>query len=157
MRLQSMRRTAQGESLGHKVMRMLKSKKGMTLLVSMTVVCMVVINLNIEENQRLLADHETMVEMSGDEMRDLYTDFENFREEDGGCDIGNPTQDADPAPENATRTLLTSYPGSGKRFTWTIIKALTNGEVADDWNYSEKLRKRPLIVKTSWPHKEGRW
>ena len=38
-----------------------------------------------------------------------------------------------------------------------VIKALTNKEVSDDWNYSEKLNANPLTVKTSWPHKEGKW
>lgn len=30
-------------------------------------------------------------------------------------------------------------------------------QVADDWNFSDKLHTKPLIVKTSWPHKEGIW
>lgn len=76
---------------------------------------------------------------------------------EGQCTIDPLVDDADPAPADAKHTLLASYPGSGKRFTWTVIKALTNTEVADDWNYSEKLGSSPLTVKTSWPHKEGIW
>ena len=32
-------------------------------------------------------------------------------------------------------------------------------EVADDWNFSERLTdgSKPIAVKTSWPHKEGKW
>ena len=76
----------------------------------------------------------------------------------GDCDIGSPVEDApNSITANTTTTLVASYPGSGKRFTWTVIKALTNYEVADDWNFSEKLHKNPLVVKTSWPHKEGTW
>jgi hypothetical protein len=75
----------------------------------------------------------------------------------GACDIGSPTADGNPSPEGSTKTLLTSYPGSGKRFTWTLVKALTNSEVADDWNFSEKLNFDPIMVKTSFPHKEGTW
>merc|ERR1712007_161203 len=54
-------------------------------------------------------------------------------------------------------TLLTSYPGSGKRFTWMAIKALTNHEIAGDWDFSGTLDLKPLTVKTSWPHHEGNW
>ena len=76
----------------------------------------------------------------------------------GDCDIGSPVDDAPNKPgKNTTRTLLASYPGSGKRFTWAVIKALTNYEVADDWNFSGKLYSKPLTIKTSWPHHEGKW
>jgi hypothetical protein len=34
--------------------------------------------------------------------------------DDGTCDIGSPTQDANPAAVDSTKTLLASYPGSGK-------------------------------------------
>lgn len=87
-------------------------------------------------------------------LRELIT----IDEGDGMCDIGSPVEDAPNHPSpNSTRTLLAAYPGSGKRFTWTIIKALTNYEVADDWNFSGKLGKNPLTIKTSWPHSEGVW
>ena len=37
----------------------------------------------------------------------------------GACNIGSPVEDAPNVPSlESTRTLLTSYPGSGKRFTW---------------------------------------
>lgn len=73
-------------------------------------------------------------------------------------DIHSPTHPGNAAPDDVKKTLLASYPGSGKRFTWAIIKALTNMEVADDWNFSERLTdgSKPIAVKTSWPHKEGK-
>lgn len=95
--------------------------------------------------------------------RQLVEERENLRElitlnkGGGDCDIGNPVEDAPNEPTaNTTKTLVTSYPGSGKRFTWVVIKALTNYEVADDWDFSGKLYKNPLVIKTSFPHKEGR-
>ena len=91
--------------------------------------------------------------------RELLEERERLRElitiDKGGgdCDIGSPVEDAPLQPVSGeTKTLLASYPGSGKRFTWTIIKALTNYEVADDWNFSGKLNQNPLTIKTSWPH-----
>jgi len=105
-----------------------------------------VVNVNNQQQKAdLLADHLSM-------RRDLMSEAL----EDGSCSI-TPTEDADPAPADAKHSLLASYPGSGKRFTWTVIKALTNREISDDWNYSEKLEADPLTVKTSWPHKEGKW
>lgn len=78
-------------------------------------------NLNYKAHS---LDRQKIFGASDEEIRDLITEDLGG----GDCDIGNPTEDAYPAPENATRTLLTSYPGSGKRFTWTVIKALTNSE-----------------------------
>ncbi len=37
------------------------------------------------------------------------------------------------------------------------IKALTNHEIAGDWDFSGTLDLKPLTVKTSWPHHEGNW
>lgn len=155
--MQSMRHGhMQGDNdslLRHKVMRIAKSKRSMLLWTVIAGMYMAMVNTNLNYKTRVLMEHQEMADATGDEMRDLIT--ENLG--DGECDIGNPTEDSDPAPDDATRTLLTSYPGSGKRFTWTVIKALTNSEVADDWNFSEKLHKKPLTIKTSWPHKEGTW
>lgn len=53
-----------------------------------------------------------------------------------------------------TNPLLHSL---GKRFTWSVIKALTSHDVADDWNFSQKLNANPVAIKTSWPHHEGIW
>ena len=141
------------DTLNMKMKRVIKSKKGMVFYAVIATMYISMVITNLQQRARILQEHQEMMNLSGDEMRDLITEDLGG----GDCDIGNPTQDAYPAPDNATRTLLTSYPGSGKRFTWTVMKALTNGEVADDWNFSEKLHKKPLTVKTSWPHKEGRW
>lgn len=162
MRLHSLR-TVQENALGQRVTRVIKSKKGMLIFVTMAALFLLAVNIDLEddrrdlkENRLLSPDHEHKDEITGDETRDLITDMVNFDGE-GVCDIGNPTEDANPASADTVKTLLASYPGSGKRFTWTVIKALTNGEVADDWNFSEKLHEHPLIIKTSWPHHEGRW
>lgn len=109
--------------LRQRLLRMLKSKRNIIICTIFAVNMMVSENL-INYKARNLLENENMTETSGDEIRDLITvDLGG-----GDCDIGNPTEDAYQAPENATRTLLTSYPGSGKRFTWTVIKALTNSE-----------------------------
>lgn len=124
-----MRGTRLGQIQGDKnplfrqsLLRMVKSKRSIFLYTVVAAIYMMMVSENLNYRSRILLEHEQMIEASGDEMRDLIT------EDLGGgeCDIGNPTEDADPAPENATRTLLTSYPGSGKRFTWTIMKALTS-------------------------------
>ena len=141
------------DTLNMKMKRVIKSKRGFVFCAVIATMYMSMVNTNLNRRARMLQEHQEMMILSGEEMRDLITEDLGG----GDCDIGNPTQDGNPSPDNATRTLLTSYPGSGKRFTWTVMKALTNGEVADDWNFSEKLSKKPLVVKTSWPHKEGRW
>eukprot|EP00554_Chaetoceros_debilis_P006099 CAMPEP_0194079904 /NCGR_PEP_ID=MMETSP0149-20130528/6024_1 /TAXON_ID=122233 /ORGANISM="Chaetoceros debilis, Strain MM31A-1" /LENGTH=531 /DNA_ID=CAMNT_0038761499 /DNA_START=253 /DNA_END=1848 /DNA_ORIENTATION=+ len=122
-----------------------KSKKAMGLL-ALAVGYIMMVDINMQQRSRVLRDH-------ADVFRDLIT----IDQGGGECDIGDPTQDGNPTDDDATKTLLVSYPGSGKRFTWTIIKALTNAEVADDWNFSQKLYESPLTIKTSWPHKEGVW
>ena len=61
------------------------------------------------------------------------------------------------APEklNATydppRTLLVSYPGSGKRLTWRTIESMTGLVAGDDWDLSEE-GKNVATMKTSYPH-----
>ena len=104
-------------------------------------------NAKIERRARQLLEEK-------DRLRELIT----IDKGGGECDIGSPVEDAPNAPApDSTKTLLVSYPGSGKRFLWTIIKAMTNYEVADDWDFSEKLTKNPLTIKSSWPHMEGTW
>jgi hypothetical protein len=130
------------------IRKFLRSKAALGCL-SLSVVYCLFCNVQLQRrelNELLLDDHRSLV-------RELITQtFDN-----GDCDIGSPNEDANPAPDGATHTLLVSYPGSGKRFTWTLIKALTNSEVADDWDFSEKLNTNPLTIKTSFPHKEGTW
>ena len=134
------------DPLRTKAKRLMKSKKKFIFLFIAAAAYMSMVNTNLEQRARLLADHE--------ELRNLWTEDLG----DGDCDIGNPNEDiAKPANDDANKTLLASYPGSGKRFTWTVIKALTNTEIADDWNFSSKLNSKPLSIKTSWPHKEGVW
>ena len=67
-----------------------------------------------------------LVDMEG-KARQLLPDRdqdENIQQElitidrgDGDCDIQSPFNDGLTLPENVTKTLLVSYPGSGKRFT----------------------------------------
>ena len=92
------------------------------------------------------------------EERDKIRELITIDQGGGACAIESPVEDALLTPsKDSTKTLLASYPGSGNRFTWTIIKALTNYEVADDWDNSGKLHSNPLTAKTSWAHKEGTW
>jgi len=66
-----------------------------------------------------------------------------------------------PVPFNATEkkattTLLTSYPGSGKRLCWRVMEALSGHETGDDWDLSLRGLDT-LFVKTTYPHPEGIW
>jgi len=135
--------------ISSKKFKMLFSSKRVLGALAVVSVYLLMVDINLAQTARLLADHE---ELRSELPRQLITSDLGG----GACTIA-PTDDAPPALDNATHTLLVSYPGSGKRFTWTVIKALTNSEVADDWNFSEKLGLNPLTIKTSWPHKEGKW
>jgi len=55
-----------------------------------------------------------------------------------------------------TRTLLASYPGSGKRLCWRMLEALTGYQAGDDWDLSLN-GVNPPFIKTSYPHPEGVW
>jgi len=44
--------------------------------------------------------------------------------ENGDCDI-SVVAEKESADEGGKKTLLASYPGSGKRFTWNVISGLT--------------------------------
>lgn len=57
---------------------------------------------------------------------------------------------------NSTRTLLTSYPGSGKRFTYNVIEGLTDHVAGDDHNFSGN-GDDVLHLKTGYPHNDGVW
>ncbi len=63
----------------------------------------------------ILDENESLSEQA----RHLMTEEEVLRDlrtkdlGDGECEV-NPTVDGDPAPSNATKTLLASYPGSGR-------------------------------------------
>lgn len=132
--------------LGMAVKRLRSRKFAFCSLVLIVAYSMMTNTITEQQARQLLEEKERL--------RELIT----IDEGGGACDIGSPVEDAPNIPTvNSTRTLLASYPGSGKRFTWTVIKALTNYEVADDWNFSGKLRQNPLTIKTSWPHREGTW
>jgi hypothetical protein len=125
-----------------------KSKKLIWVGLAVFVVYSMLFNTRLEKKQRalLLEEHERI--------RDLVT----IDKGSGDCEIGSPLEDAPyETSADTKRTIIASYPGSGKRFTWTIIKALTNYEAADDWDFSEKLFENPLTVKTSHPHDESHW
>uniref|UniRef100_A0A7S4K3E6 Uncharacterized protein n=1 Tax=Odontella aurita TaxID=265563 RepID=A0A7S4K3E6_9STRA len=57
---------------------------------------------------------------------------------------------------NPPRTLLVSYPGSGKRLTWRMIESLSGFVSGDDWDLSEEGQD-VATMKTSYPHPEGIW
>jgi hypothetical protein len=98
------------------------------------------VNVNLIETAFVLKEHRALTKML----------------ENGDCDI-TVVAEKESADAGAKKTLLASYPGSGKRFTWNVISALTNHITADDHNLSGHLDQNPLIIKTSWPHKEGVW
>ncbi len=135
---------------------LLKTKKSQAILLCSSIIALllaystITTNANAEWKARRLL----LEEREEKAFRELIT----IDKGNGTCDIGSPVQDAPLHPVSGEiKTLLASYPGSGKRFTWTVIKALTNYEVADDWNFSGKLHQNPLAIKTSWPHGEGIW
>lgn len=116
------------------------SNKRKVVLILFAGLYVLMVNVNMVQRARALAEN-----------RELAVGFD-----DGSCSI-SPAANKIESPVNATHTVLVSYPGSGKKFTWTIIEALTDYEVADDWNFSEHLNQNPLTIKSSWPHKEGTW
>ena len=61
-----------------------------------------------------------------------------------------------PADADVPRTLLVSYPGSGKRYVWRAVEGLTGFRVGDDWDHSE-FGKHVATIKTSYPHMESDW
>lgn len=58
--------------------------------------------------------------------------------------------------DDTTKTILASYPGSGKKFTYSVIEGLTDHKAGDDWNFSNN-GPDTLHLKTAYPHKEGVW
>ena len=94
------------------------------------------VNVNLERRSELFQAH-----------RRLSIDLG-----DGECELTPPYYKEKPA--NSDATLLASYPGSGKRFAWRIIEALTNHSAGDDWDFSGN-GVNVLHLKTGWPHKEG--
>jgi len=98
------------------------------------------VNMNVLETSFLLKEHRALTKLL----------------ENGDCDI-SVIAEIESAEEGAVKTLLASYPGSGKRFTWNVISGLTNHITADDHNLSGHLDQNPLVIKTSWPHQEGVW
>lgn len=83
------------------------------------------------------------------------------RERKLSLDLGNneclltPPTTVVASPES-TKTLLASYPGSGKRFVYQIIEGLTDCAPGDDHNFSQN-DQNTLHIKTSYPHHEGIW
>eukprot|EP00551_Chaetoceros_affinis_P007178 CAMPEP_0203669204 /NCGR_PEP_ID=MMETSP0090-20130426/5640_1 /ASSEMBLY_ACC=CAM_ASM_001088 /TAXON_ID=426623 /ORGANISM="Chaetoceros affinis, Strain CCMP159" /LENGTH=128 /DNA_ID=CAMNT_0050533825 /DNA_START=58 /DNA_END=441 /DNA_ORIENTATION=+ len=111
-----------------KMKRKMKSKKFIFTSLILVAAYSAVWQRHLEKRARQLVEE-------WDRIRELET----LDKGGGDCDIGSPFEDAPNSPTpNTTTTLVTSYPGSGKRFTWAVIKALTNYEVADDWNFSDK-------------------
>ena len=81
--------------------------------------------------------------------RNLSIAFPNF-----GCELTAPEFIV--AAGNTTKTLLASYPGSGKRFVYQLIEGLTNHAPGDDHELSFNGLET-LHIKTSYPHSEGVW
>lgn len=121
------------------VLKRLRNNKVMAAI-GVATVYILMVNLNFYKKSIIMDEHRALAKDLGG----------------GDCSI-DPIADIKEAEPGTTKTLLTSYPGSGKRFTWQVIQGLTNHEVADDWDFSGNLKHSPLTVKTSWPHKQGIW
>eukprot|EP00979_Chaetoceros_neogracilis_P013109 scaffold3667_cov123-Chaetoceros_neogracile.AAC.1 len=120
-------------------LRLLK-KHSKTLYAALAVLYIINVNMNFARRAEVSESHRGLAHYLGGT----------------NCSI-DPLAEIVSASPNATKTLLASYPGSGKRFTWQVIDGLTNHITADDWNYSKQLENSPLTIKTSWPHDQGVW
>mmetsp|Transcript_9451 Transcript_9451/g.13881 ORF Transcript_9451/g.13881 Transcript_9451/m.13881 type:complete len:348 (-) Transcript_9451:103-1146(-) len=119
--------------------KILKSKKAFGAFCVCALYALMV-NVNMVQRARILAEKRSLSKvLDGNE-----------------CTI-EPIADVVSVPDDATKTLIASYPGSGKRFAWNVISAMSNHAVADDWDFSETLTKKTMAIKTGWPHKEGVW
>jgi len=120
--------------------RFLRTKKKTLACVLLLSLYALMVNINMMDRARMLEGHrELSVGLSAIE-----------------CEIRPLATELGVSPD-ATKTLIASYPGSGKRFTWNVISALSNHKIADDWDFSGALEKNTMSIKTSWPHKEGVW
>jgi len=72
----------------------------------------------------------------------------------GNCIWSSPIVDSDNIDVHGT--LITGFPGVGKRLVWTIVEQFTNRKVGDDWDISG-LENKTITVKSSFPHPEGNW
>lgn len=98
--------------------------------------CMV--NVNLNRRARLIEEERKLATwLGGDE-----------------CILTHATN-VTPDP-NIKKTVLASYPGSGKRFTFNVIEALTNHVAGDDFDFSG-YGKDVLHLKTGYPHNDGTW
>jgi len=111
--------------------------KFLTLIIGVSMYAMMV-NINISRRVRAI-----------EEERRLADDLGN-----GACSLTPPKQTV--ATAGSTKTLLASFPGSGKRFTYEVIAGLTDHAPGDDWNFSGH-EGQTLHIKTGYPHHEGTW
>jgi len=119
--------------------RLLKRHKK-TLFAALAMLYIINVNMNFARRAEVLKSHRNLAQYLGGTE----------------CTI-EPLAEVESASPESTKTLLASYPGSGKRFSWQVIDGLTNHVTADDWNFSGRLDKAPLTIKTSWPHSQGIW
>jgi len=91
-------------------------------LVALSAAYLMIVDVNLQQRQRMLEDHDML-------SRDLKT-----KDLGGGLCTINPTADGDPAPADATKTLLASYPGSGEECRYYLLKyvrCLSNMHIAN--------------------------
>jgi hypothetical protein len=90
-------------NVAKKMKRFVKARPKFFITMIVATLYFMMVDTNLQQRARLLADHKALT-------RELLTlDIGG-----GECDIQSPTEDANPRKENATTTLLASYPGSGK-------------------------------------------
>lgn len=117
---------------------MIKTNKKFMAFVSVAVAYLCMVNVNINRRARLIEEERKLATwLGGDE-----------------CVL---THAANVNPGSSTKkTLLASYPGSGKRFTFNVIEALTDHVPGDDFDFSGN-GKEVLHLKTGYPHNDGVW
>ena len=95
--------SANRNNVAKKMKKFVKARPKFFIIAIVATLYLIMVDTNLQQKARLLADHKALT-------RELLTlDIGG-----GECDIQSPTEDANPRKENATTTLLASYPGSGK-------------------------------------------
>jgi len=109
-----------------------------------------VMSLNYVNVKRVQKENfYSLKSMNPDESRRLSVDLG-----DGTCTLQEPTKKD--LTTDISSAVLVAYPGTGKRLGWHILQALTGRVAGDDWDLSHN-GVDVTTMKSSYPHKEGRW
>jgi len=109
-----------------------------------------VMSLNFVNVKRVQKENfYSLKSMSPDDSRRLALDLG-----DGTCTLQEPTEKD--LSQDISSAVLVAYPGTGKRLAWHLLQALTGRVAGDDWDLSHN-GVDVVTMKSSYPHREGRW